>query len=422
MSILDTVIENSLESLNIEHFYNDYLVADKRTPVHDMSLGEIANVHYSENQYGLYKRFLTEHDLQNKLTRYGGAEGTLETVLITAKHAGALTGLSELDERHITFFDGAQDAISNVISCTVSPLGSGYRNKQFVLAAIPSYPYAASILNQKCGVKLFQAFSGDEFAQGVVDCIDETIGAILVNIPQNPLGYILTADHAERINHAARLHDCAIIVDMVYAGFTDKGDIQQALSQFDPERTIYCDSFSKIFGLPGLRLGMAFSSNQQICSALRAVKSAHSLLPSALKYLFIGYLLKNHQELIEAIQSSLRMRHHLFASSFESLNSSAARLFPSDNHLYRCIDLGGMSITSDKALDEWTYSLEKMTGVRVTSGSKFFPNLNFVQNHSPKYMYCSSGQTHKPFWRISLGKESEIEAVSQKICNFLRNH
>jgi valine--pyruvate aminotransferase len=113
--------------------------------------------------------------------------------------------------------------------------------------------------------------------------INPQVGVVLLNTPHNPTGYALTPEQVQRINRAVEPYDCVLAIDMVYAMNALDSKAIHTLGSFDPERTIYIDSFSKKFGLPGYRLGFAVCANLELMDALCMMKAlAH---PSTLSRL-----------------------------------------------------------------------------------------------------------------------------------------
>ena len=200
-----------------------------------------------------------------------------------AEHAGQLLGRPGFGEQHVVFYDGGHNAINGILRACVAPIGSSHDMRQYVLLPTPCYPYFPTIMTQHSGALAYVAYAAEDVVQGIESLINPHIGVVLLNTPHNPTGYALTPEHVARINRAVAPYDCIVAVDMVYALNALAPRAVEALAGLDPERTIYIDSFSKKFGLPGFRLGYVICANLEIIEALRMMKAAESISVSNVK-------------------------------------------------------------------------------------------------------------------------------------------
>ncbi|MGL5384445.1 MAG: pyridoxal phosphate-dependent aminotransferase [Serratia sp. (in: enterobacteria)] len=92
--------------------------------------------------------------------------------------------------------------------------------------------------------------------------------AVIVNSPENPSGYVLSADEWRGLMQCAERCGAWLIHDEVYDSMTFERPHYPARS-FDPQasRTVLANSFSKKFGIPGLRIGWLVGSAEFIATA-----------------------------------------------------------------------------------------------------------------------------------------------------------
>jgi len=95
----------------------------------------------------------------------------------------------------------------------------------------------------------------------VLELLDEDVGAIALVSPNNPTGGVVSATELQRIAGAAPR--AAIIVDLAYVEFADEDLTEVALALAN---SIVVRTFSKCFGLAGLRVGYAIASPEIIAS------------------------------------------------------------------------------------------------------------------------------------------------------------
>jgi len=92
--------------------------------------------------------------------------------------------------------------------------------------------------------------------QGIEDAITPRTKAIIINSPHNPTGRILSQEEMESLAEIAIQYKLLIISDEVYNGVNTDGFLRSIAGIAGmKERILYINSFSKIFAIPGWRMG-----------------------------------------------------------------------------------------------------------------------------------------------------------------------
>src|SRR2546426_896144 len=272
-SFLTNFARENLQTLNLRRFFGDYRTFAFDPEYFHLGIGEIANITDDVTWQRIIQDFDSDPRLVSRATMYSGTRGEYAANQAMAEHVGSLLGRPELGEQHVVPYDGGHNAVNGVIRAGVAPLGSPRDERQYVLLPTPCYPYFSTILNAHCGVIAYTAYTAEEMVRGIETLINPQVGVVLLNTPHNPTGYALTPAQVARINRAVAPYDCVLAMDMVYALNTLDPQAMRTLGGLDPERTIYIDSFSKKFGLPGFRLGFAICTNAELIEALRMIKA-----------------------------------------------------------------------------------------------------------------------------------------------------
>lgn len=101
-----------------------------------------------------------------------------------------------------------------------------------------------------------------------VDALESAVGprtkAVMVCNPNNPTGYVLTADEMDAIARAADRVGAWIVADEIYRGAEVDTDRTTPTFWGRSDRVIVTGGLSKAFGLPGLRVGWAVASRETI--------------------------------------------------------------------------------------------------------------------------------------------------------------
>ncbi len=180
-------------------------------------------------------------------------------------------------------------------------------------------------------------------------------------------------------------YDCVLAVDMVYALNALEPEAIQTLGGLDPERTIYIDSFSKKFGLPGLRLGFAICTNLELIEALRMMKAAESVSASNVKLLFAAHLLQQHMALAETTATEIRRRYYAFREAIAEIEEYGVEVPPltgNANAFYlplfldRLLERTGLSADAFVTLCYERYQLE------VVPGTRMYPPAGAARRHA----------------------------------------
>jgi histidinol-phosphate aminotransferase len=179
------------------------------------------------------------------------------------------------------------------------------------LIVVPTYSmyeiYAAA-----GGATVISIPAGDEFrfpVEDVLDRVNENTRLIAIANPNNPTGVLLTASEILRIAEAAP--QTAVLIDEAYFEFCG----ETVLPAFREFPNIFVSrTFSKVYGLAGLRIGVLAGNTGQM-SLVRRVASPYSVnsvalacLPAALAdqdYIqrYVDDVLQGRKELQEKLRS-----------------------------------------------------------------------------------------------------------------------
>lgn len=373
--LINPTVRRYMESTNLERFYGGYVIDPLPADVFNLGIGEVGAIPLAEPLYDIYKRFLQSDELSRLALQYSGTRGELDTNRGIAAALNAWMDVSHFHEGVVVSADGGQNAAELALRVFTAPVGSPDSPKQYVLLAAPSYPYFSAVIAAQAGMQSFLAYDGEAFVRGVETYCNPAVGAIVLNVPHNPMGYGLDGEQVARINRVARQHDCAIVADIVYANYARDAAVGRALGRLAPERTVYLDSFSKKYGLPGLRLGFAVSAAERLTYAMRFVKTAESLTPSNVKLAFAGNLLANYADYPARIGREITARHDRFVQAFGDGEDVGARLHTGRaNPFYLAVDVRALAQRTGLLETDMAAYLLHRHQVKVFPGQFIYPD------------------------------------------------
>ena len=188
-----------------------------------------------------------------------------------------------------------------------------------VLILEPTYAeYANGLGNRSRVVERLVAIESKAF-QPDLDKIHETAGdfdTVFICNPNNPTGVLLT--HGKLLHFCRQHPDVRFIIDESYLPFVPQGHLYSMAAAGLPN-VIVLQSFSKIFRLPGLRLGYMIAPKRMIEAARRTMPpwSMNSLIEPAMGY-FAGHQ-QNIQRFIAESRSEIQKEKIRFQESIDAI-------------------------------------------------------------------------------------------------------
>src|SRR3989449_842935 len=129
-----------------------------------------------------------------------------------------------------------------------------------VLVPDPGFPIYPSVVRFAGAVPVRYPLDaeGGLDAERLASLIGPRTRALVVNLPGNPTGGVVTTDDLLAIADLALRHDLVVISDEVYGRIRyDRGGRADSIAALPgmPDRTVIVDSFSKAYAMTGWRLG-----------------------------------------------------------------------------------------------------------------------------------------------------------------------
>lgn len=172
----------------------------------------------------------------------------------------------EVDHSEILVTTGGSEAVLFALMSCIDPGGE---------VIIPE-PYYANYngFSVAAGISPVPVVSRieDDFALPPVSQFEKLIGpatrGILLCNPNNPTGYLYTADEMEQIGALVRKHDLFLFSDEVYREFCYDGHSHFSAMKLKGlnDHVIMLDSVSKRFSACGMRVGALVSKNREVIS------------------------------------------------------------------------------------------------------------------------------------------------------------
>jgi aspartate/methionine/tyrosine aminotransferase len=189
---------------------------------------------------------------------------------------------------NITVTVGAGEALAMVAELACHPDGH-------IVIETPAHESAlATAQKTGCAVTLIQA---PVTAEQVIGSLRPNTRAVFLASPHNPTGQVLRAEDLSRIAAELDLVGAFLVVDEVYRGLPmGLPQVPPAVAALAPNG-VSVGSLSKVYGLPGLRLGWVAGPTLMV-DDVRSMQRLTSRSPAATNEIIAKIALDNSEELL----------------------------------------------------------------------------------------------------------------------------
>ena len=231
------------------------------------------------------------------------------------KHWHAIPSANRWNARPPIFSDSmpAQVLLTNGVDEAIHLLCSTYLEPgDEAIIVVPTFALYA-IFAQAEGARVVQVLSGENFAfplEGLLSRLSQRTRLIAVANPNNPTGAAVASEVLLQIAQAAP--QAAVLVDEAYFEFHGETILHRAAR---PENVFVARTFSKAYGLAGLRIGILAGDAGQM-AMVRRVASPYNVNAVALAALPEAL---NDQEYVERYVAEVRRGRGILERELSSL-------------------------------------------------------------------------------------------------------
>lgn len=214
---------------------------------------------------------------------------------------------------------GSDDLLARLARGYLTPGSELVRSRNGYLK-VPNYAHANDAVPVHAPDTDFRAS-----VEGLLSCVTPRTKMVYVANPENPAGTYLNAAMLRAL-HAALPEDVVLVVDAAYEEYVDAPDFLPAAQLVDgAENVVMTRTFSKIFGLAGLRIGWAYGP-PGICDAIRRIGITFPVSTPALAAGVAALSDRAHTEMVFELNRQLRV------SVSAQLEALGLRVLPSQGN------------------------------------------------------------------------------------------
>lgn len=193
-------------------------------------------------------------------------------------------------------------------------------------------------------------------ANSVLDQVDANTKLIFLCSPNNPSGNLLDASEVLQVVEG---FDGIVVVDEAYIDFAETTSLTEKISEF--ENLVILQTFSKAWGMAGVRLGMAFA-NAEIIKYFNKVKPPYNI--NSLTQNYSLEQVAKREIVVEQI-AAIKAERKRLVNELDKFDF-VTKLYPSDSNF--------ILVKFDGANRIYNYLVEKRIIVRDRSKVKFGEN------------------------------------------------
>lgn len=178
----------------------------------------------------------------------------------------AIGTMEHVNEEHIFCGNGAADVIFSLVLA---------KKPKKALLPVPSFYEYQQALNSICSkteVYQMQEKNGFRLEEDILNKITPDIDLLFLSNPGNPAGILTSRDLLEKILHKCERTDTLMVVDECFLDLTDDPDAYTMMPWVERSDQVFIlKSFTKIYAMPGLRLGYGVCCNGGLLDQMERV-------------------------------------------------------------------------------------------------------------------------------------------------------
>ena len=212
------------------------------------------------------------------------------------------------------------ESTDNVITCD-----PGYLIIDNFASRFADHVTSIPIYNEECGYKMTPEL--------VRKNMDENTKLVSLIDPLNPLGTCYTKEEIKEFADMAIDNDLYLLHDITYRDFAREHHLA---AKYAPEHTITTYSFSKIYGMAGLRIG-AFISTPEIVASAKSIV-INDLGTNVVAQMGALAALKSKSTWLDRIRDTTRGNQKIIKKAVDNVEGAFLPVYPSDGNMF-VIDL-----------------------------------------------------------------------------------
>jgi threonine-phosphate decarboxylase len=189
-----------------------------------------------------------------------------------------------------------------------------------LLPAPVFYEYERALRILDCEIIYYPLLEEKGFLlqEDFADRITMDVDIVFLCNPNNPTGTLIEKNLMEKIIRRCDECDSLLVVDECFMEFVDDGKDYTVIEQCGKSSNLFIlKAFTKLYAMPGLRLGYGFSSNLQLLERMKEVSQPWSVsIPAQMA----GFAALKEEEYVKQLLKILKKERAFLINELENLN------------------------------------------------------------------------------------------------------
>ena len=166
-----------------------------------------------------------------------------------------------VDSSRIVITAGGDDSIDRVVGNLLS------KSRSKVVTHAPTFEMVSIYTdNYEGSMDVEPWLEGDFPVDPLIARIDSSTALVVLTTPNNPTGAMISLDDIFKVNEAAKRQGAKLLVDHAYVEFADEDPSPRLIAD---QNIMIVRTFSKAWGLAGLRVGFLIAPDAEFATAIR---------------------------------------------------------------------------------------------------------------------------------------------------------
>lgn len=182
----------------------------------------------------------------------------------------ALAQKEGVSEEYLIFGNGAAELIFS--------LAQGIKPKKALLTTPSFAEYEEALTAAGCSCTYYNRRNGFQVEADYLDEIGEELDIAFLCNPNNPTGNLMERDFLKKVLDQCREKKVLLAVDECFLGFLEKPECYEMKGYLEEYPNLFVlRAFTKLYAMPGLRLGYGMCSDKQLLEQIQRVMQPWSV-------------------------------------------------------------------------------------------------------------------------------------------------
>ncbi len=215
-------------------------------------------------------------DFSSNINPFGIPDNVQEAIIRSIKYSNrypdinsrelikGLSNYEKVPESWIFCSNGAAEAIFRIALCIIP------QNAILISPTFSEYEQALKTVGTDIKYFKLEEENGFKLTDKIIDDIKIDTDIVFICNPNNPTGQITDKTLLEKVISHCKLMNTTIVIDECFMDFVENKEKYSTIDLMERyDNLIVLKAFTKIYAIPGIRLGYCMSSNTNIISCLK---------------------------------------------------------------------------------------------------------------------------------------------------------